>query len=117
MALADPQSLPTTPSATDLDRVSSALGKFASSDTTRELTIEHSRASRSRHVVKLTQRKIAADPLLPSQNREYQQSVHIVIDHPIQGFTAQEIVDHAALFVEYLDTTAGLLADIVQGQS
>lgn len=117
MALADPQSLPTTPSATDLDRVSAVLGKFASADTTRELTVNHSRASRVRHVVKLTQRKIAADPLLPSQNREYQQSVHIVIDHPIQGFTAQEIVDHAALFVEYLDSTDGLLEDVVQGQS
>jgi len=117
MALADPQSLPTTPSATDLDRVSTALGRFASADTTRELTVDHSRNSRVRHVVKLTQRKIASDPLLPSQNREYQQSVHIVIDHPIQGFTAQEVIDHAQLFVDYVDGTSGLIADIVQGQS
>jgi hypothetical protein len=116
MALADPQSLPTTPAATPLDRISTALGSFASADTTYELSVQHSRNSRSRHVVKLTQRKISADPLLPTTNREYTQSVHVVIDHPLQGFTAAEVTSFSEIFVNYLDT-AGLLADIVQGQA
>jgi hypothetical protein len=116
MALADPQSLPTTPTATSLDRITTALGAFASADTTYELTVQHSRNSRTRHVVKLSQRKISADPLLPSQNREYTQSVHVVIDHPLSGFTASEVTSFVDVFVNYLKT-AGLTAKIVQGQS
>lgn len=116
MALADPQVLPTSPSTTGLARVSTTLGRFASADSTYELTVDHSRNSRQRHVVKLTQRKISTDPLLPAQNREYQQSVHVVIDHPLSGFTATEVSAFAELFVDYLGTS-GLAAALVQGQA
>jgi hypothetical protein len=116
MALADPQVLPTSPDPTDLDRVSAVLGRFASEDTKYQLSVDHSRGNRARHVVKLTQRKIATDPLLPSQNREYTQSVHIVIDHPIQGFSASEISELAQVFVDFLDDPA-LLSAVVQGQA
>jgi len=115
MALADPQVLPTNP-ATDLDRVSTALGRFASDDTKYELSVDHSRGNRLRHVVKLVNRKIATDPMLPSQNREYTQSVHIVIDHPIQGFSATEITDLAEVFTDFVSDPA-LLAAVVQGQA
>lgn len=116
MALADPQSLPTTPSATNLARIGAALGQFGSADTTYTLSIDHSSNSRTRHVVKLTQRKISADPLLPTQNREYTQSVHMVIDQPKSGFTAAETSSLAEVFVNYMDS-ATLIASIVQGQS
>lgn len=115
MALADPQVLPSDP-AVNLDRISVELGKFGNVDSTYQLEVNHSRKSRVRHVVKLTLRKISADPLLPSQNREYAASVHILLDSPIQGFTAAEQVALADVFVDYLGT-AGLLADIVQGQA
>lgn len=115
MALADPQVVSTTPSIS-LDRISSEMGKFGNSDLTYELAVLHSRKGRARHVLKLTQRKISADPLLPSQNREYSQSVHFLIDHPIQGFTATEVSTFAAVFVDYA-RTAGLIAKLVQGQS
>lgn len=118
MALSDPLSLPTTPTATDLNRVSTVLGNFASSDTKYELKVDHSRGSRARHLVKLTSRKIATDPLLPTLNREYAQSVHLVIDHPIQGFSAAEIKGLAQLFVDFLDSNSGaILGAIVQGQA
>jgi len=116
MALADPQSLPTSPSATDLNRVSTVLGRFASADTSYELRVDHSNGSRNRHVVKLTQRKLAADPLLPSQNKVYDQSAHIVIDSPLQGFSAAETTALFALFVDYVDN-AGLQVAVVQGQA
>lgn len=116
MALSDPLSLPTTPTATDLNRISTVLGNFASSDTKYELRVDHSRGSRARHLVKLTSRKIATDPLLPTQNREYAQSVHLVIDHPLQGFSATEIKDLAQLFVDFVDNGT-FLGAIVQGQA
>jgi len=115
MALADPQSLPGTP-VVPLARISAALGRFGSDDSTYELTVDHSRNSRARHTVKLTQRKISADPLLPSQNREYSQSIHIVIDHPKQGFSNTEVVALATRFLAYAQT-AGLTASLVQGQA
>jgi hypothetical protein len=115
MALADPQVVSVDP-AISLDRISSEMGKFGNADLTYELSVAHSRKGRARHVLKLSQRKISADPLLPSQNREYSQSVHILIDHPIQGFTATEVVNLATVFVEYA-ATAGFLADLVQGQA
>lgn len=118
MALSDPLSLPTTPTATNLNRISTVLGNFASSDTKYELKVDHSRGSRARHLVKLTSRKIATDPLLPSQNREYAQSVHLVIDHPIQGFSATEIKDLAKLFADFISSNSGdFLGAIVQGQA
>lgn len=113
--LADPQVLPLAVPV-DLDRISSALGRFGSSDLKYELAVDHSRAARGRHVAKLTARKISADPLLPTQNREYTMSVHTVIDHPLQGFSSAEIVEIVDAFVDYL-TTAGLVADFVQGQA
>lgn len=115
MALADPQVLPGTPTI-DLNRISAALGVFASEDSVKELSISHSNGNRRRAVVKLTTRKISQDPLLPAQNREYQQSVHIVVDAPKSGFTNAEVVAAAEQFVDYLNT-AGLLAKLVQGQA
>lgn len=115
MALADPQSLPGTP-VIPLARISASLGKFGSDDSVYEMSVDHSRNTRARHTVKLTQRKISADPLLPSQNREYAQSIHIVIDHPKQGFTNAEVVALATRFIAYIGTT-GLTTSLVQGQA
>jgi hypothetical protein len=115
MALADPQVLPGTPTI-DLDRISAALGAFASADSVKELRVDHSNGNRRRSVVKLTTRKIASDPLLPAQNREYQQSVHLVIDSPKSGFSNAEVLAAVEQFVNYLDD-ASLLADVIQGQA
>lgn len=115
MALADPQVIPGTPTLS-LARISASLGRFGSDDSTYEMSVDHSRNARARHTVKLTQRKISADPLLPTQNREYSQSIHIVIDHPKQGFSNTEVVALATRFVAYIGT-AGLTASLVQGQA
>lgn len=115
MALVDPQVLPGTPTVS-LPRISTSLGSFGSADSTYELSIDHSRNSRARHIVKLTQRKISADPLLPSQNREFSQSIHTVIDHPKQGFTNTEVTALGERFAAYV-STAGFIASIVQGQA
>lgn len=115
MSLADPQVLP-APLSLDLNRIGSTLGEFGSADANYELTVSHSRNSRSRHMVKLSQRKVATDPLLPSVNKEYSQSVHVVIDHPRQGFSSTEIVALTDVFVKYL-STVGLTTKLVQGQA
>lgn len=118
MALADPQSLPTEPDPTLLARVGAELGRFQSDDTTLDLLVTHSFPSngRRRHVIRAGKRKIATDPLLPSQNREYSIACTFTIDHPAQGFSATEVAEFAGLIQEYLGT-AGLIDAVVQGQA
>lgn len=117
MALADPQVLPGTPTI-ELDAVGSTVGTYRSDDLTYTLNVTHQRSGngRSRHIPKLTLVKIASDPLLPSQNREYSVSVHLVIDAPAQGFTATEIEALYDRFADYLQT-AGLGLKLIQGQA
>lgn len=118
MALADPQSLPTTPSPTPLARVGAELGKFQSGDTTYDLLVTHAFPSngRRRHVIRVGNRKISTDPLLPSQNREYSVACTFTIDHPAQGYSAAEVAAFAKLVQSYLGTS-GLLDAAVQGQA
>lgn len=117
MALADPQSLPTDP-ATPLSRIGSEMGKFQSEDTTNDLLVTHSFPSngRRRHVIRVGNRKIATDPLLPSQNREYSIACTFTIDHPAQGYSATEVAEFAEVVQTYLGTS-GLLPAVVQGQA
>jgi len=46
--------------------------------------------------VKLTHRKIAADPLISAQSIEYSMTAYVVFDVPVTGYTvaeAKQIVD------------------------
>jgi hypothetical protein len=115
MALADPQVIPGTP-VLSLARVSVQLGNFGSADSTYELTIDHTSGTRARHLVKLTQRKIAADPFLTTQNREFAQSIHLLANAPKQGYTNTEVVALWDRFAAYI-ATGGLAAAIIAGQA
>lgn len=120
MALADPQALPGTP-VINLAAIGSTVGNYQSDDSAYNLTVTHTRSgttatSRVRHQPKLFLRKISADPMTLTQNKEYSMSVHLVIDAPVQGFTN---VEQLALFDRFVDyvKTAGLGAKLIQGQA
>lgn len=92
---ADPQSVTINAVATSLPRVGSAqptrLGKFQ--DVTGNVTFEvkqDSSKDRFRREVRLTQKKIAADPLTAT-NKEVSTSVFLTVDEPKVGFTDVEI--------------------------
>lgn len=104
MAFSDPQSVTINAVANSLPRVSSGVntGTFRKDDANVELLISHQYGKRTRRQIKLTHRKVAADPLLSGVNSSYSMSVYLVIDHPVVGYTvaeAKQITDALVLFL------------------
>lgn len=98
MAYADPQSVTVTGIGTvALPRVPSSnparIGQFQSADGNMVLTVrQDTSAKRFRREIRLTQKKIAADPLT-AVNQELSSSVIIVVDEPRSGFSDAELLN------------------------
>jgi hypothetical protein len=91
--LADPQSVTINAVAVSLPRVSMSptVNTYTSADgITTVLTKQNVTAKRFRREVRLSQRKIAADPIT-ALNAELGVSVYLVVDEPRSGFTDAEI--------------------------
>jgi hypothetical protein len=103
---ADPQSVTISGAAKSLPRVSSGdfTGAFRASDGAYGLTVKHTQAKRDRSVVKLSTRKIGANPLDPTKNLPYTADVYMVLDAPAGGggFTSIELEDLTKGLVAYL---------------
>nr|UJQ84952.1 MAG: hypothetical protein 2 [Leviviridae sp.] len=92
---ADPQSVTVNAVAVPLPRQGSTqpdrIGTFANADGTFQFDIRQNKTSnRFRREVRLTQKKVAADPLT-AINKEISTSVMIVVDEPRWGFTDAEL--------------------------
>lgn len=91
----DPQTVTVNAVAQTLPRQGSAtpdrIGTFATADGTFTFDIRQNKtANRFRREVRLTQKKIAADPFT-SINREVSTSVMFVVDEPRSGFSDTEL--------------------------
>ena len=92
---ADPQSLTINAVATSFPRNGSTspdrLGRFVTADGLFEFDVRQNKtASRFRREVRLTQKKVAADPI-SAVNKEVSASAIIVIDEPRWGFSDVEL--------------------------
>lgn len=92
---ADPQSVTVNAVAQSLPRQGSTapdrIGTFATADGTFQFDVRQNKTSnRFRREVRLTQKKIAADPI-SAVNKEISTSVMIVVDEPRWGFTDTEL--------------------------
>lgn len=92
---ADPQSVTVNSVAQSMVRMGSSepnrIGSFQTPDGTFSFDIRQNKtANRFRREVRLTQKKVAADPI-SSINKEVSTSVLIVVDEPRWGFTDTEI--------------------------
>lgn len=92
---ADPQSVTVNAVAQSLARQGSAqpqtLGTFSTADGTFTFQVrQNSTANRFRREVRLTQKKVAADPI-SAVNKEVSSSVMIVVDEPRWGFSDTEL--------------------------
>lgn len=87
MAFSDPQSVTVSAVAQSLPRVSSNGGssEYQKEDGSYKLTISRTKGKRRRYMVRLDARKIATDPLVSSNNREYTLAAYLVIDAPPTG--------------------------------
>jgi len=91
--LADPQSVTINAVATSLPKTSNGpnVNVFTSADGNTSMTTKQNvTASRFRREVRLSQRKIAADPI-SAVNKEIGVSAYLVIDEPKTGFSDTEI--------------------------
>lgn len=109
MAYTDPQSVTVSGTAISLPRTSSGVnsGAFTSADGLVQLTVSHAYGKRNRRQLKLTQSKISADPLVPSQNVRSSMSCYIVVDVPVNGFTVTEEKALVDAFTAYLSASTG----------
>jgi len=87
MAFSDPQSVTVNAVAQSLPRISSngASSEYQKEDASYKLTISRVAGKRRRYMVRLDARRIAADPLVSANNREYTMAAYMVIDVPPTG--------------------------------
>lgn len=109
MAYADPQSVTVNAVAQSMPRIASGSdgGSFATSDGLFRLSLVHSYGRRTRRSIRLTQKKISADPFIPERNVESSASVYVTVDHPINGFSNTELKQLVDGFAAYLTASSG----------
>lgn len=91
--LADPQSVTINAVATSLPKTNNGPTQnvYTSSDGNTAMTVKQNvTASRFRREVRLSQQKIAADPI-SAVNKQIGSSVYLVVDEPKTGFTDAEL--------------------------
>jgi hypothetical protein len=117
VALADPQSVTVSGTATSLPRTGLALKEGSFTDATGQviLSVQHDNGRRVRHVVKLKKSAIVSDPLVPAQNQNVSYSAHIVLDAPINGVTNADLLAIGKALVAW-SSDANLTA-VIAGQS
>lgn len=115
---ADPQSVTINAVANSLPRTGAKVvggGSFTKADGNLNLEISHTAGSRLRHLVKLSLKKITADPLVPTQNIATTASAHIVVDLPRNGLTVAEVAQMAAGLSGWC--TEANLTKVIAGES
>lgn len=122
MAFTDPQSVTigTAPGAVSLPRVNtgSDVGKFSNYDSKVDLEVSTVYGKRTRHVARLTYRKVVTDPLVSTTNVIASGTVTVTIDVPPSGFSATEQKDLAkALFGHLTASTDAGLTKLVVGEN
>lgn len=108
---ADPQSVTINAVAQSLPAVSRGptASEYRKDDATVLMTIGHQyKVDRNRFTIRLEQTKTAPDPLVASNNKVYGQTVYIVLDKPVVGYTNSEAQLLATALVTWC-TPANLL--------
>jgi hypothetical protein len=105
----DPQSVTVNAVAQSMPRQGTStpdrIGTFATADGTFQFDVRQNKTSnRFRREVRLTQKKVAADPV-SAVNKEVSTSVMIVVDEPRWGFTDTELGYLTAALVTWFSTT------------
>lgn len=115
MALNDPQSVTVSGVAVSLPRTGSGLGTgtFGSSDGAYGMDVRNSYGkTRIRRTIGVQNKKFAADPLRPTDNKPVNATIRLVVDAPLQGYTSAELT---AIVVGFLtNLTAGTNANITK---
>lgn len=106
----DPQSVTIDGTAVSLPKVSSVgrKGTYETPDGAVVLTINHTNGKRAWSTVRIDRKKIGPDVMNPSVNRQISQSVYIVADTPLTGFTDLETGNDLKGLMAWLTVPANL---------
>lgn len=118
--LADPQSVTINAVANTLPAIARGTNtsKYQKDDGNVVLSIAHAYGKRTRRTCRLDFSKVAADPLISSQNIKYSMSAYIVIDTPVTGFTVAEAKQIVDALTGYLTASSGAkVTNILGGES
>ncbi|DAD50100.1 TPA_asm: coat protein [ssRNA phage Zoerhiza.1_37] len=109
MSFADPQTVTINSIANTLARTGSGInaGSFSTGDGLVQMSVSSAYGKRTRRLLKLTHAKIAADPLISSQNVKYSMSVSLIVDQPITGYTVAEAKQIVDGLTAYLTASTG----------
>lgn len=113
----DPQSVTINAVAKSMPRVSTGNAEsiYATPDENFRMRISHQRVNnRKRHLVRLDQRDIAADPLT-AENSYQELGVYLVVDEPLVGFDDTTIGYLVAGLTAWL--TAGNVAKVLGSET
>lgn len=64
---------------------------YLSADGLTKLTLSTQNGKRKRHMARVDVAKVVPSTVIPTQNEEATASVYLVLDRPLQGFTAAEL--------------------------
>lgn len=114
--LQDPQSLVIAATTYSLPATSRGTNEstYQSAEGNVKLTIKHSYGARTRRLVRLDYKKIAADPIT-AVNRQISMSAYVVMDLPKVGFTVAEATDVVTELLQYLNASSGAKTAAVLG--
>lgn len=100
-------------------RVNGDSSVYRTADGLLQATVSHLYASsNARRMIRFDQKKYAADPFIPTQNRLVQQSYWTVSQVPTVGFTNTEAKDLAKCVMDMESaTTYALLLKLLGGES
>lgn len=109
MSFADPQSVTVNAVPISMPRTSSGVnsGVFTSADGNSRLSVANAYGKRTRRTIRLDSSKVSADPMLPSQNVKLSNSVYLVVDAPVAGFTNTELKQYVDGFLAALTASSG----------
>lgn len=113
---ADPQTI----NSQTLARTTSAKdsGEFRVADRTHAMVVSHTYGKRSRHLARYNHAKIAADPFTAGQSVRYASSVYLVVDAPLDGYTAAELKALVDAFLANLQASTGAnIVKLIAGES
>lgn len=115
--LTDPQSVTINSVAIPLPRTSVGVnsGIYTAADGNTKLSLSHTYGKRTRRLIRLDFSKIAADPLISSQNIKFTGSCYLVFDLPITGYTAAEAKLQSDGFIALLGASSGAIVTRLLG--
>lgn len=108
MAFADPQTITVATVAQTLALIGrdQSGSTFQKDDQAYKLSISHAKKTRTRHVMRIDFRKIAADPLVSANNVEYSGAVTLTLDVPNVGYSTTEQKDIVLALADYLKSSS-----------